>query len=264
MGLFTAVRDPGVRGKLAEACQPGSSNPSSASHIRKAAKPPTAIGILLSCAKKNGVGRQEELAQRKPLKGFPLDSFPNRGARPLWHPELPGTDSVTNRACSRTFEYWVVGSTTNLQDPTRRKANFLWKFLCAEAAFSAMRSPVPHCSPPRKDFCRAKMPCGGQVFQICCSAVKSSDFLHASRYLHARKRVLPKYVEDARLGGHCKSGTPGISKGPQPFCFRKSPEKTLLKGFLWATSSRRLDTALLCAAKKRGVEIKQAGRLLPV
>ena len=120
-----------------------------------------------------------------------------------------------------------------------------------------MRSPVPHCSPPRKDFCRAKMPCGGQVFQICCSAVKSSDFLHASRYLHARKRVLPKYVEDARLGGHCKSGPPGISKGPQPFCFRKSPEKTLLKGFLWAISSRRLDTALLCAAKKRGVELNQ-------
>ena len=157
MGLFTVVRDPGVRRKLAEACQSGSSNP-----------------VLLSCAKKNGVDRQEEIAQRNPLKGFPLDSFPNRGA-----------------------------------------------------AFSAMRSPVPHCSPPRKDFCRAKMPCGGQVFQICCSAVKSSDFLHASRYLHARKRVLPKYVEDVRLGGHCKSGTPGISKGPRPFCFRKSPEKTL-------------------------------------
>ena len=83
MGLFTAVRDPGVRGKLAEACQPGSSNPSSASHIRKAAKPPTAIGILLSCAKKNGVGRQEEVAQRKPLKGFPLDSFGNKRAAAL-------------------------------------------------------------------------------------------------------------------------------------------------------------------------------------
>ena len=191
MGLFTVVRDPGVRRKLAEACQSGSSNPSSASHIRKAAKPPTAIGILLSCAKKNGVGRQEELAQRKPLKGFPLDSFPNRGARPLWHPELPGTDSVTNRACSRTFEYWVVGSTTNLQDPTRRKANFHWKFLCAEAAFSAMRSPVPHCSPPRKDFCRAKMPCGGQVFQICCSAGRSSDILQTSKAVHTGKRVLP-------------------------------------------------------------------------
>ena len=59
------------------------SDPSSASHIRKAAKPPTAIGILLSCAKKNGVGRQEEVAQRKPLKGFPLDSFGNKRAAAL-------------------------------------------------------------------------------------------------------------------------------------------------------------------------------------
>ena len=66
MGLFTAVRDPGVRRKLAEACQPGSSNP-----------------VLLSCAKKNGVGRQEEVAQRKPLKGFPLDSFGNKRAAAL-------------------------------------------------------------------------------------------------------------------------------------------------------------------------------------
>ena len=120
-----------------------------------------------------------------------------------------------------------------------------------------MRTPVPPSQPTRKDFCRAKMPCGGRDCQICCSAVKSSDFLHASRYLHARKRVLPKYVGGARLVRHYKSGTPRISKGPRPFCFRKSPEKTLLKGFLWATSSRRLDTALLCAAKKRGVELNQ-------
>ena len=39
--------------------------------------------ILLSCAKKNGVGRQEEVAQREPLKGFPLDSFGNKRAAAL-------------------------------------------------------------------------------------------------------------------------------------------------------------------------------------
>ena len=144
-----------------------------------------------------------------------------------------------------------------MADPTRRKANFLWKFLCAGDFPLCDEDPVPPSQPARKDFCRAKMPCGEQVFQICCSARKASDFLQTSGYLHARKRVLPKYVGDARLVKHCKSGTPGISKGPQPFCFRKSPEKTLLKGFLWAISSRRLDTALLCAAKKRGVELNQ-------
>ena len=109
--------------------------------------------------------------------------------------------------------------------------------------------------------------------QKCLAADKSSKFAarqenrwssYKPESAYKPERVLPKYVEDTRLGGHCKSGTPGISKGPQPFCFRKSPEKTLLKGFLWATSSRRLDTALLCAAKKRGVEKEPAGRLLPV
>ena len=56
-------------------------------------------------------------------------------------------------------------------------------------------------------------------------------------------------------------GSPGESEGQQPLCLGKSPEKTLPKGFLWATSSRRLDTALLCAAKKRGVEKNQLAGL---
>ena len=47
------------------------------------------------------------------------------------------------------------------------------------------------------------------------------------------------------------------ARGAAPLCFRRSPEETIPKGFLWAISSRRLDTALLCAAKKRGVELNQ-------
>ena len=35
--------------------------------------------ILLSCAKKHGVARLEEVAQRNPLEGVPLDSSRNRG-----------------------------------------------------------------------------------------------------------------------------------------------------------------------------------------
>ena len=101
MGLFTAVRDPGVRRKLAEACQPGSSNPSSASHIRKAAKPPTAIGILLSCAKKNGVGRQEEVAQRKPLERVSSGLLrKQRGAAPLPPPRSCPARKTSNGAPS--------------------------------------------------------------------------------------------------------------------------------------------------------------------
>ena len=208
MGLFTAVCDPGVRGKLEEACQPGSSNP-----------------VLLSCAKKNGVDRQEEIAQRNPLKGFPLDSFPNRGARPLWLPGLPGTDSVTNRACSRTFEYSLVEGYDKLGRPNSAQSKFSLKISLRGAAFSAMRSPVPHCSPPARHFCRAKMPCGGQVFQICCSAVKSSDFLHASRYLPARKRVLPQYVETLDWVGTVNLGLPESQKGRRPFVSERVQRK---------------------------------------
>ena len=106
--------------------------------------------ILLSCAKKNGVGRQEEVAQRKPLKGVPLDSSRNRGTASLWHPGAARHGHVTSRALLRTFECSIVGGTTDLLDPTRRKANFLWKFLCAGgAAADCAGDPIPTAVPPQ-------------------------------------------------------------------------------------------------------------------
>ena len=59
-------------------------------------------------------------------------------------------------------------------------------------------------------------------------------------------------------------GSPGVPEGPRSLLFREESRGTPFKGFLWATSSRRLDTALLFADKKRGVETYQAGRALPV
>ena len=70
---------------------------------------------------------------------------------------------------------------------------------------------------------------------------------------YPRLQSVQKYV--ARPTGTTVCiGQPGVPEGPLPLCFGRSPEETLPKGFLWAISSRRLDTALLCAAKKRGVE----------
>ena len=43
--------------------------------------------------------------------------------------------------------------------------------------------------------------------------------------------------------------------------FPKKSSGNPFKGSLWATSSPRLDTALLCAAKKRGVELNQLAGL---
>ena len=50
------------------------------------------------------------------------------------------------------------------------------------------------------------------------------------------------------------SGSPGVPEGPRSLLFREESRGTPSKGFIWATSSRRLDTALLSCAKKRGVE----------
>ena len=44
------------------------------------------------------------------------------------------------------------------------------------------------------------------------------------------------------------------ARGAAAPLFRKESRGNPFKSFLWAISSRRLDTALLCAAKKRGVE----------
>ena len=114
--------------------------------------------------------------------------------------------------------------------------------------------PRPPSQPTRKDFCRAKMPCGGRDCQICCSAGKSSDFIQTSGYLHARKRVLPKYVEDCPIGKAMQIWNSRDLKRAAALLFPKESRGNPFKGFLWAISSRRLDTALLCAAKKRGVE----------
>ena len=65
-----------------------------------------------------------------------------------------------------------------------------------------------------------------------------------------------KVRNNARLGKSLYRAAPG--------CQREESRGTPSKGFLWATSSRRLDTALLFADKKRGVETYQAGRALPV
>ena len=101
--------------------------------------------------------RREEVAQRKPFKRFFSGLFrKQRGSGPSGTQGLPGTAGCTNRACLRTFECSIVGGTTNLADPTRRKANFLWKFLCAGASPSAMRAPSPIAARPARIFAEQK------------------------------------------------------------------------------------------------------------
>ena len=71
-----------ARAQLAGTCQPGSSDP-----------------ILLSCAKKNGVGRQEEVAQRKPFKRVFSGLFrKQKGRGPFEIPGVPNLQCLPSRA----------------------------------------------------------------------------------------------------------------------------------------------------------------------
>ena len=113
-----------------------------------------------------------------------------------------------------------------------------------------MRAPVPHRSPPRKDFCRAKMPCGGQVFQICCSAGKSLVILQTRKCLQARKRVLPKPVEDCPIGQVVLTSTPRDLKRAAALLLPKESKENPSQGFSLGNFFLTADAVLLCAAKK--------------
>ena len=80
---------------------------------------------------------------------------------------------------------------------------------------------------------------------------------------YPRLAITQKYVTtlDKRI---LNTGQPRGARGTAVPLFREASRGTPSKGFLWATSSRRLDTALLFADKKRGVETYQAGKVLPV
>ena len=129
----------------------------------------------------------------------------------------------------------------------------------------------------RKAFLLCKNPCGGTAVgmgsptQSAAAPPAQRNFQRkfALRRVGSSKFVVPptssrsKVRNNARQESTQYRAAPGCQRDRSPFCFGKRPEEPLPRGFLWATSSRRLDTALLCAAKKRGVEKGPAGRSLP-
>ena len=106
---------------------------------------------LLICEKKRGVEPPRRSCPEEPLGRGSSGLFPKqKGPRSLWHPGAARHGHVTSRALLRTFERSLVGGTTNLEDPTRRKVNFLWKFLCAGGASTDCGGdPIPTAVPPQ-------------------------------------------------------------------------------------------------------------------
>ena len=119
---------------------------------------------LLSCAKKRGVEPPRRNCPKETLgKGFLWTPSENRGVRPLWLPGAARYGHVTNRACLRTFACSVVEGYDKFGRPDSAQSKFPLEISLRGECLLCNEAPVPHCSPPRKDFCRAKMPCGGQV-----------------------------------------------------------------------------------------------------
>ena len=115
-------------------------------------------------AKRSAVSSlREEVAQRNPLEGVPLDSSRNKRDRgPSGTPGLPGTEIFPVGQCYVLLSALWSGVRQIWQ--TRRGAKQIssGNFFARGLLFpTALGTPSPPQS-PRKDFCRAKMPCGGE------------------------------------------------------------------------------------------------------
>ena len=131
----------------------------------------------------------------------------------------------------------------------------IWRHLSAARIFALQKSLRVGCDggrgsssqrgkSPRKEISRGNLLC----------AASGLPNLSCPRRLSAQK-----YVTTPDWENLC-TGQPRGARGTAVPLFREESRGTPSKGFLWATSSRRLDTALLFADKKRGVEtIRLAG-----
>ena len=124
----------------------------------------------------------------------------------------------------------------------------LQKSLRGDCGGAGVPSAVGNSSPRAKKFPEEICFAPSRVLQICRTP---------------RLAVAQKYVTTPDWS-HVRVGQPQGARGTTVPLFREASRGTPSKRFLWATSSRRLDTALLFADKKRGVETYQAGRALPV
>ena len=142
--------------------------------------------------------------------------------------------------------YWFVKCLTiflpssKFGNLVRRKAFLLCKNPCGWAAMGAGASSQRRQS-PRKEISRGNLLCA------------ESGLTNLS---YPRLQSVQKYVGTPNRYNRPYRAARGARGAAAPL-FRKESRGNPFKGFLWAISSRRLDTALLCAAKKRGVELNQ-------
>ena len=210
-GLFGWTRGSGTGDKLAIPCQPGRFRPH-ASYLRKEAR-------CRASAKK--------LPKGTPWKGFLWTPPETEGPRSLWHPGAARHGHVTSRAWLRTFERSIVGGTTNLEDPTRRKANFLWKFLCAGAAIpDCGGDPIPTAVPPQgflqsKNALRRRRTVGLLLGSLVVEYPANWNAIaDQSESAGKNRRSLPQWLDTSCLEPM------GSHKGPQTLVYLRASVKS--------------------------------------
>ena len=184
---------------------------------------------LLSCAKKRGVEPPRRNCFRCACR-----ATEQKGCDPF---DIPGV-LISNCYPVERFYGFRQHSRSGLQLQTSLQ-------LVQRSTCRAANMAVPTAA---RHFCSAKILAPSRVSQVC--RTPDQQPLKSTKQLPAGKMSVP--------------GSPRVPEGPRSLLFREESRGTPSKGFLWATSSRRLDTALLFADKKRGVETYQAGRVLPV
>ena len=183
-------------------CQPGRFRPH-ASYLRKEAR-------CRASAKK--------LPKGTPWKGFLWTLPETEGPRSLWHPGAARYRDFPSRAMLRTFERSLVGGTTNLADPTRRKANFLWKFLCAGGtAADCGGDPIPTAVPPQgflqsKNALRRRKTVGLLLGSLVVEYPANWNAIADQSESAGKNR------RSAQQGRYCLTRTTGIAQGSADPC----------------------------------------------
>ena len=150
--------------------------------------------------------------------GFLWTPPETEGPRSLWHPGAARYRDFPSRALLRTFERSIVGGTTDLLDPTWRKANFLWKFLCAGGASADCGGdPIPTAVPPqgflqsKNALRRRRLP---NLLLGSLIVVRT-----ANRFAIAdQSESAGKNRRSAQQGRYCLTRTTGIAQGSADPC----------------------------------------------
>ena len=173
----------------------------------------------------------KKLPRGTPWKGFLWTLPETKGtAVPLAPRGCPVRD-FPSRALLRTFERSIVGGTTNLEDPTWRKANFLWKFLCAGgASLDYGGDPIPTAVPPQ-GFLQSKNALRRRKTVSSLLGSLVVEYPANWNAIADQSESAGKNRRSARQGRYCLTRTTGIAQGSaDPCVFTRQRKKQLLRG----------------------------------